>query len=93
MKANEHYELTGKQTCQKVLSENPTYKVYWTSGFRWKGARTQEDDKQPRTDFGKTRSFAERMEQRYDWAAAIDVDVLHDTQEIHFNGFSCNDLY
>lgn len=99
MKQNEVYNLTGKETCERVLRENPTYKVFWRSGFEFKGAKKQEDNKQPHRQFvyqearSRELTFEERMQRRYDWAAAIDVVVKHDKQEIHFNGFSCNDLY
>lgn len=99
MKVIENYELTGKATCERVLKENPTYKVFWQSGYSFKGATESEDDKQLKKQFvyqeARTRvlTFKERMQRRYDWAAAIDVIVDHEKKEIHFNGFSCNDLY
>lgn len=99
MKANESYELTGEDTCKRVLAENPDYRVFWQSGFGWKGAKEHEDDKLPHKQFvyqearSRELTFEERMQRRYDWAAAIDVYVNHEVREIHFNGFSCNDLY
>jgi hypothetical protein len=95
----ESYELKGRSMCEKVLNENPTYKVFWQSGYSFRGAKESEDDKQPKKQFvyqeARTRvlTFEERMQRRYDWAAAIDILVDHEKKEIHFNGFSCNDLY
>ena len=99
MKANETYKLTGEDTCRKVLAENPDYRVFWRAGYAWKGASENEDNKQPQVQYvyqemrSRELTFEERMRRRYDWAAAIDVEVYHDKREIHFNGFSCNDLY
>lgn len=99
MKNKEHYELVGKTTCKKVLSENPTYKIFWQFGFSFKGAKESIDDKQPKEEYiwqerqSRVLTFEERMERRYEHSSAIDVFVDHDKKEIHFNGFSCNDLY
>lgn len=38
-------------------------------------------------------TFEEAMQRKYDWSAAIDIDVDHEKKELHFNGFSENDLY
>ncbi len=99
MKQNEVYKLKGKSICEKVLKENPTYKVFWMSGYAFKGAKKVVDDKQPKMQFisqearSRVLTFEERMQRRYDWAAGIDILVDHEKKEIHFNGFSCNDLY
>ena len=95
----ENYELVGSSKCKEVLAAHPDYKVFWRAGFGWKGAAEAEDDKQPKVEYlywdGRSRetSFEERMQRRYNWAAAIDITVNNDKKEIHFNGFSANDLY
>ena len=38
-------------------------------------------------------TFEEAMQRKYDWSAAIDIDVDHEKKELHFNGFSENDMY
>ena len=82
------YTLTGCLTCDKVLKEHPDYKVFWRSGYAYRGAKEVEDDKSIHSD-----TFEERMLRRYNWSAAIDITVDHEKKEIHFNGFSENDLY
>lgn len=82
------YTLTDSFTCDKVLKENPDYKVFWRSGYAYRGAVEVGDDKSVHTD-----TFEERMLRRYNWSAAIDITVDHEKKEIHFNGFSINDLY
>lgn len=92
------FNLVGGDTCKKMLAEYPDYKVFWRAGFGWKGAAEVEDDKQPHEEFvfeerrKRIVSFEGRMQRRFDWAAAIDIEVDHDKKEIHFNGFSCNDM-
>lgn len=99
MKGNESYTLTSAKTCERLMKEHPDYKVFWRSGFAYRGAGESEDDKQPREQYvweerrKRLVTFEERMERRYDWSAAIDVDVDHDAKEIHMNGFSENDMF
>lgn len=82
------YTLSDCRTCDKVLEENPDYKVFWRSGYVYRGAVEVEDDKSVHTD-----TFEERMLRRYKWAATIDITIDHEKKEIHLNGFSENDLY
>lgn len=95
----EEYELVGSKTCKEVLAKYPDYKVFWRAGFAYRGAGESYDDKQPKKEYvfqemqSKVLSFEERMQRRYDWSAAIDIDIDHNKQEIHFNGFSENDMY
>ena len=94
----EHYNLVGSKTCEEVLTKYPDYKVFWRSGYEYRGASESYDDKLPKTEHihqcgTKETTFEDRMQRRYNWAAAIDIDVDHDSKEIHFNGFSSNDLY
>lgn len=84
----ETYELVGYPTCNKVLDKYPNYKVFWRSGYAYRGAAEVEDNK----SIDKY-TFEERMRRRYTWAAAIDITIDHEKKEIHFNGFSANDLY
>lgn len=95
----EHYELEGSKTCKEVLAKYPNYKVFWRSGFAYRGTSESEDNKQLKKEYiyqeGKSRetTFEERMQRRYNWSAAIDIDIDHEKKEIHFNGFSENDMY
>lgn len=84
------YTLTGSLTCDKVLKGHPDYKVFWRSGYAYRGAVEVEDDKSIDV---YSNTFEERMQRRYNWAAAIDITVDHEKKEIHLNGFSENDLY
>lgn len=95
----EYYELVGSKTCEEVLTKYPNYKVFWRSGFAYKGASESEDNKQPKKEYiyqerrVKETTFEERMQIRYNWSAAIDININHEKREIHFNGFSENDMY
>lgn len=93
------YELVGSKTCKEVLAKYPEYKVFWRGGYAFKGAKEVEDDKQPEERYvwqeraNRVLSFEERMQRRYDESVVIDIDVDHEKKEIHFNGFSGNDMF
>ena len=95
----EHYKLVGNEICKEILTKYPNYKIFWRSGFAYRGASESEDNKQPKKEYiyqeGRSRktTFEERMQRRYDWSVAIDIDIDHEKEEIHFNGFSENDMY
>ena len=80
----EKYTLVYSDTCKKVLEKYPNYKVFWRSGLAYKGAGEVEDNRH-------SLDFESKMQRRYNWAAAIDIEI--NNEEIHFNGFSVNDLY
>lgn len=94
---NKYYKLSDGKKCKELLNAYPNYKVFWRSGYAFKGALKQELDRN--TTYKRTYpikeevSFEKEMEYRYNWSAAIDIEVLHDKKELHFNGFSENDLY
>ena len=94
----EKYKLKGSMKCRKVLSENPTYKLFWRSGFAYRGAEEVEIKREGlrKTWIGREfreATFEEDMQSRYDWAVAIDITVDHTSKEIHMNGFSENDMW
>lgn len=99
---NEHYRLSDGKKCKELLAQYPDYKVFWRSGFQYRGAGEQEmpRDKKDYTVFAwngrdckrQVVSFKEAMQRKYNWSAAIDIDVDHDKKELHFNGFSENDM-
>ena len=99
MEGVEKYNLVGGKTCKEVLAKYPNYKVFWRSGFAYRGATESEDDKQPKREYiwqerrARETTFEERMQRNYDWSAAIDIKVDHEKKEIHFNGFSENDMW
>lgn len=98
MNGIEMYRLKGGAECKKVLTENPDYKLFWRSGFTYRGAAKKEI---PRIGIRKTwigreyreATFEEEMQAKYNWAAAIDIEVDHDNKEIYMNGFSENDMF
>ncbi len=101
MKNNEleTYKLIGSKKCQELLSKYSTYRVFWRSGYAWKGAKEVEEDKRERlvekcvdNRMIMTHTFEERMKCAFAWAAAINVKIDHKMKCIHFNGFSANDL-
>lgn len=82
----EKYNLVSRKKCNAALVANPTYRVYWRSGFEMRGACEREVDR-------KADDFSQQMQRKYDWAAGIDLVVDHDNKEIHMNGFSSIDLW
>lgn len=82
----EKFKLTSSKKCREVLANNPTYKLYWRSGYAFRGACEREVDR-------NADDFTQQMERKYNWAAGIDIEVDHNKKEIHLNGFSTNDLW
>ena len=82
----EKFKLVGGEKCKEILSSNPTYRVFWRSGYAYRGAGEREV-------FRTDSNFTEEMQRKYNWAAAIDIEVDHYKKEIHMNGFSENDMW
>jgi len=82
----EKFKLVGGKKCNAALVAYPSYKVFWRSGYAFRGACERELDR-------NADDFAQQMKCKYEWAAGIDLEIDHDKKEIHMNGFSCNDLW
>lgn len=104
----EKFKLVGGSKCKELIAKYPDYKIFWRSGFAYRGAKESEVvksefpkecpcypywDKQGKWHNTKFMTFEEYMQKEYDWSAAIDINVDHVKKELHFNGFSENDLY
>lgn len=86
----EKYRLVGGNKCKEVLAANPTYKVFWRSGFAYRGAGEREvmregERKIYRPGGWAMGTFEDEMRGCYNWSAAIDIDVDHDKKEIHMD--------
>lgn len=98
METKEKYELVGGNKLREVVKNNPEYRYFVRSGFAYKGALEEEDDKQIKNEYiyqehrKRDTTFEERVERFIFWAAAIDIVVDHEAKEIHVNGFSMNDM-
>ena len=101
----EKYRLVSGKRCAQAVNDNTEYKVFWRSGFAFRGATEHEVKKETAEVFchpyfdangnwhnKKVMTFDEQMQQKYKWAATIDLTIDHDRQEIHMNGFSCLDM-
>lgn len=82
---NEYIKYGGGKKCEELMSKYPDYKVFWQSGWGWKGASDMPLDKE-------SPSFKKNMENKYKWAANISITVNHDKKELHFNGLSVSDM-
>lgn len=94
----EKFKLVGGNKCKEVLAANPDYKVFWRSGFAFRGAGEGEVKREGLRKLYfregcKMGTFEEEMRQNYSWSAAIDITIDHDKKEIHMNGFSENDMW
>lgn len=95
---NEHYALSDGKKCEELLAKYPDYKVFWRSGFTYRGAREREIKRYGLRNVhlpGRIirMTFEREMKRHFIWSAAIDIDVDHEKKELHFNGFSENDMY
>lgn len=102
----EKFELVGSAKAKEVLCMHPDYRVFWRCGYAFRGAQEREVVKSefpkvcatanPRGSLyppiKKCVTFKEYMLCEFGWAAAIDICVDNEKKELHFNGFSCNDL-
>lgn len=94
----ENYERVGSKKCKEVLAANPTYRVFWRSGFASRGAGEYEVERIGIRKilcpggflFG---TFEDEMQYEYNWSACIDIKIDHEKEEIHMNGFSENDMW
>lgn len=98
MEKIEKCQYAGSKECKKVLADNPTYKLFWQTGFSFRGAREREIKREGlrKTWIGREyreATFEEEMQSNYNWAANISITVDHEKGEIHMNGFSENDMY
>lgn len=94
----EKFKLVGGNKCKEVLAANPDYKVFWRSGFAFRGAGEGEVQREGlrkiyRPGGWYMGTFEDQMRQKYSWSAAIDITIDHDKKEIHMNGFSENDMW
>ena len=78
--------LQSSTFCKNVLKSYPEYRVFWKTGSENCGSPERELDK-------KSVMFDTEIQQCFNWAAAIGVEVDEDKKEIHFNGYNCNNLY
>lgn len=94
----EKFSLVGGNKCKEVLAENPTYRVFWRSGFAYRGARECEINREGERKIfqpggWRMGTFEDEMQRKYNWSAAIDIEIDHEKKEIHMNGFSENDMW
>lgn len=94
----ENFKLVGGNKCKEVLAANPDYKVFWRSGFAFRGAGEGEVKREGSRKIycpggWYMGTFEDQMKQKYSWSAAIDIEIDHDKKEIHMNGFSENDMW
>ena len=65
---------------------HPDYKVFWRSGYAFRGTSKREIDT-------TAPDFMEKMESNFNWACIVDVDEDDPiTKELHLNGLSVSDM-
>lgn len=65
---------------------HPDYKVFWKSGYAFRGAGEREIDT-------TAPDFMKKMESNFNWACVVDVDKDDPiTKELHLNGLSVSDM-
>lgn len=94
----ETFKLAGDKKCREVLATNPSYRVFWRSGFAYRGAGEYEINREGERKIlqpggWRMGTFEDEMQRKYNWSAAIDIEIDHEKKEIHMNGFSENDMW
>jgi len=74
----ERYSQVGTTKVLEVIAAHPDYELYKRSGFAFRGA-------------GECRTDLEGIKKLCNWACCLDIEVRDN--EIHVNGFSCNDMW
>ena len=65
---------------------HPDYKVFWRSGYAFRGTDEREMDT-------TAPDFIEKIESNFNWACIVDVDKDDPiTKELHLNGLSISDM-
>lgn len=77
--------LTRSKNCKKAIATYSNYRVFWRSGFAYRGAGEREIKREGQ--------FDDELQRCFDWACAQDMVIDHDKKEIHINGYSENDMY
>ncbi len=86
------------------LEAHPEKRIFWRSGWAWKGASECEVSRDAR-DYPKTHmvcvdnrgsvrtmeSWKDELKAKFDWACVVELD-RNDEREMHLNGLSCLDL-
>lgn len=86
------------------LEAHPSKRIFWQSGFLFRGAREGEISRDP-ADYPKRylgvqgcppppiiNSWRDELKKKFDWACVVECQSNSDT-EIHLQGFSTSDMY
>lgn len=87
------------------LEAHPDKRIFWRSGFAYKGGRVQEISRNPK-DYPKyagtwirgfqepplLHSWKDDLKRKYDWACLVEIESESD-KELHLQGLSENDMY
>lgn len=94
----EKFNLCGNKVVKDAVKNHPDYKVFWMSGFAWKGACGRREIKREGErkiccpGGWKMGSFDDELQHCLNWACAQDMEIDHDKKEIFINGFSEHDM-
>jgi len=81
----------------KDLEAHPQKKLFWRSGWAWKGASEYEISRDPKDypmtelGVGKIASWQDSLKRKYGWACVVECDKNTD-EELHLNGLSELDM-
>lgn len=96
--------LISYDTVVADLEAHPQKKIYWRSGWGWKGAGEREISRDPK-DYPivknvcidlrmyrrEIKSWKDELKAKFEWACVVDCSSNTD-EEIHLNGLSVNDM-
>ena len=97
-------DLMSYESAVKDLEAHPAKRIFWRSGWAWKGAGEGEISRDPK-DYPKRRnvcidlrmserviaSWKDELKAKFDWACVVNCDSNTD-EAIHLNGLSVNDM-
>ena len=96
--------LISYETVVKDLDAHPEKRIFWRSGWAWKGAGEGEISRAAK-DYPKRRavciglrmtervfaSWKDVLKAKFEWACVVNLDANTD-EAIHLNGLSVNDM-
>ncbi len=89
--------LISYETVVKDLEVHPAKRIFWRSGWAWKGAGEGEISRDLK-DYPRRilcgpifASWKDDLKHKFDWACVVECDKNTD-EEIHLNGLSVNDM-
>lgn len=90
-------KLVSGHAVKRLVEIYKDYRVFIRKGFKYRGAKSEEDDKEtkktPVPGGYRVMTFEERINKLCEWYAAFDIKIDRENKTLYINAFSENDMY